>query len=419
MGVGDSKRLAVLITGQFRMSYAGDILKLVESFPPETDFFVGTYFDHAAQAKVLVDFANRLHCHRVVHTNASAWMSLVSEQELEEAGVYTNLMQWHHLHRLLVTFGTRLQSDYDYIIKIRSDINFVRNYPLTMSEFSHVEPGNFYARSDFTFYAESTTFINIMGDFYPTAAEHYLDHGDVYFPINFTSIRNSYPETFHTTDEKERKKLLSRATSAQKRVLNHHKLRTGCSTAGLVYPCRFSKYIKNKNVIQALLTNADREDHCQDEYLLALLAEGENATTGRAIDFLPGQREAWLHELRGKIQNKSENKSCGQLKPKNETGGDRKLLGQVFCNLNATTNKRFGSEKNIILHVLARAPLKEFRLPLLGKNAIRLRELPKDSVKRMNISQARMDFLLANENRNLNMFKQAALKCAHSNASST
>jgi hypothetical protein len=294
------------------------------------------------------------------------------------------------------------------MIKIRPDINFFRSKGLAMEEFSHVRPGEFYSRSDFAFYADTATFLHVMGDFYPTAVERYLDHGDVYFPLNFTSILKSDSVVLQPTDERERQRLIRYAPKSMHVDLMKKGLRTGCVTSGFVYPCRLSSDIRSRNVAAALIAHAEREERCQDQVLVALSQEEGNATKGRAVGYVPGQRKVFLRKWN---ETRQPNNNCGKLLPKGEVGGDRNLPGQLFCNLNVSSgpsNARFSSEKYFPLHVLSRAPLKRFMFPLLGKNLVKVRDLPLQSVIRLNISDMRKSVLRAEEVRNLTIYKEAA-----------
>ena len=56
-----------------------------------------------------------------------------------------------------------------------------------------------------------------------------------------------------------------------------------------------------------------------------------------------------------------------------KTTCEKKGSGAAYwCNLNATVDRRFGSEKFFLLHVLSRAPLKRFRIAFAGLNGQRI-----------------------------------------------
>jgi hypothetical protein len=190
----------VLVTGELRFPDAASVVRFVRTFPPEADFYIATYrqMEHLANCIVrlskTIDDDGQLHATAIRSDDGSMAedrTSIVDAKDLDVAGVYPNLRQWAHLDRLIFSFGERLRSGYDVIFKARSELQYFRSDGIVAGDFIHVQPGHFYARSDQAFYAEASTFLDVMGDFYAAATLRYFDHNDAYFAINYTSFAAS------------------------------------------------------------------------------------------------------------------------------------------------------------------------------------------------------------------------------------
>ena len=94
-----------------------------------------------------------------------------------------NMIQWLLLHELLQHADL---SKYSYVLKVRADSAFHRK--ANIGWFQHVKYGIFYTASDWSFYADSTTFISVMVGFYPAVISDYYGKGHEYHEINWSNI---------------------------------------------------------------------------------------------------------------------------------------------------------------------------------------------------------------------------------------
>uniref|UniRef100_A0A7S3Z9C6 Nucleotide-diphospho-sugar transferase domain-containing protein n=1 Tax=Lotharella globosa TaxID=91324 RepID=A0A7S3Z9C6_9EUKA len=166
-GSAKNKSVAVLLTGEIRYGKSQEWVDMMRNF----DVYISTYKDYRTNALLVTDEDKVL---------------LWSRESVKCDKHVIN--QWWHLDQILVKFRSSLEK-YDVIVKLRSDLLF--HEPLTHAHFANASAGHFQLSSDHSFYAESSTFLYVMGSFYSSIINEYFNQDNAYFPINWSNMKAS------------------------------------------------------------------------------------------------------------------------------------------------------------------------------------------------------------------------------------
>ena len=289
-------KIAILITGELRSKYLNNLIESINNY----DVYISTYHEYKKRAKIITDVSR---------------IKFVDRRDLKCES--TNMCQWFHLKNLLKNFKSKLES-YDVLVKIRSDCYFFE--PIKNEHFNNIENNYFYINSDHSFYAKTTTFYDVLWDFWKTINLEYLLNSNKYYPINYMNLLYSFNNIY-------------------------------CSNYTNYY---FEKYIKKKLINERYTDTYGRHD-------LKINYNNINSVVNLNIrmNLFPGIIEQIYPK---QIYNKEINKLLNNIiNYKDDVSNFRK-----FRNQNRSKNKVFGSEKFFFLHVINKVEIKPYVLPTIG-----------------------------------------------------
>jgi len=141
------KKIALLITGELRTPYFKNLYTATLGFP----IYISTYTEYYTIAK-------KLSKNILLVDRDDTSVNLKINQKNSH-----NLYQWWHLNNLLKTYKNEL-SDYDVLVKIRSDMHFVK--PISPYYFNNIDLNYFYINTDWIFYGSTELFYKIYENYY-------------------------------------------------------------------------------------------------------------------------------------------------------------------------------------------------------------------------------------------------------------
>lgn len=173
-------KVAIIVIGQLRFrnrEHLIDFKNKIDGF----DTFVSTYNKYRFHASKLTSF-DRCIFHREQNIRVSM----------------NNMLQWYHLDSIIEKYSKELE-DYDIIIKLRTDIDFIK-LDLALKMCGSLDSNTIYSCTDILFYAKTEHFLHIFRYFWENILDDYANSSGLYKSINYKNIIDSNDNILATQD---------------------------------------------------------------------------------------------------------------------------------------------------------------------------------------------------------------------------